>query len=180
AAATLTDLANVSDRGWNRTIDLLVVTQTSLPLDHAIVFCCFVWMTEVGVEPTKSRASHACRFASLRTRPTETKAKWRVRGAHPTFQAYEARMSTGSPAVKLCSCQSDPCGDRTRIERLRTFHPAARRTGHDCMGGEGIEPLVCHLASFKTTALQAAARITTREVAREGVEPSKSRRFELR
>ena len=27
-----------SDRGWNRTIDLLVVTQTSSPLDHAIVF----------------------------------------------------------------------------------------------------------------------------------------------
>ena len=26
-----------SDRGWNRTIDLLVVTQASLPLDHAIV-----------------------------------------------------------------------------------------------------------------------------------------------
>ena len=25
-----------SDRGWNRTIDLLVVTQASLPLDHAI------------------------------------------------------------------------------------------------------------------------------------------------
>ncbi len=28
----------ISDRGWNRTIDLLVVTQTSPPLDHAIVF----------------------------------------------------------------------------------------------------------------------------------------------
>ncbi len=26
-----------SDRGWNRTIDLLVVTQASSPLDHAII-----------------------------------------------------------------------------------------------------------------------------------------------
>ena len=29
---------SLSDRGWNRTIDLLHVTQTSSPLDHAIVF----------------------------------------------------------------------------------------------------------------------------------------------
>ena len=28
-----------SDRGWNRTIDLLVVTQASSPLDHAIIYC---------------------------------------------------------------------------------------------------------------------------------------------
>ncbi len=141
--------------------------------------CCIVSMTEVGVEPTTSRASHARRFACLRTRPTETETKWRVRGSHPTFQAYEARMSTGSPAVKLGNCQCDPCGDRTRVERLRTFHPAARRTGDVYMGSEGIEPLVATSLLFRQL-LYRQPRGSPPEVAREGIEPSKSRRFELR
>ena len=51
---------SISDRGWNRTIDLLHVTQTSSPLDHAIVL---LEVVETGLEPAKSQASHACRFA---------------------------------------------------------------------------------------------------------------------
>ena len=62
---TLTDL--VSDRGWSRTIDLLVVTQASWPLDYAIN----QGVTEVGVEPTKSSRSQRDRFSDLRTRSNQ-------------------------------------------------------------------------------------------------------------
>ena len=78
-----------SDPGWNRTIDFLVVTQVSLPLDHGIVSS----VTEAGVEPARSRASRTRRFASLRTRP------WRVRVSHPAGEAHEAPLSAGPPAV---------------------------------------------------------------------------------
>ncbi len=56
-----------SDPGWNRTITFLDVGQVSSPLDHGIRLS----VTEVGVEPTKSRGSRPRRFASLRTRPIE-------------------------------------------------------------------------------------------------------------
>ena len=55
---------STSDPGWNRTITLLDVGQASSPLDHGIIS-----VTEEGVEPTESRASHARRFTCLRTRP---------------------------------------------------------------------------------------------------------------
>ena len=55
-----------SDPGWNRTSTFLHVTQASSPLDHGIVS-----VTEVGVEPTKSRGSRPRRFADLRTRPIQ-------------------------------------------------------------------------------------------------------------
>ena len=53
-------------------------------------------MTRVGVEPTNTRLSTSslCQFAYL-------VIKWRVRGSHPTVQAYEARLSAGSPAIIL-------------------------------------------------------------------------------
>ena len=54
----------ISNPGWNRTITFLDVAQASLPLDHGIKS-----VTEVGIEPTKSRGSRPRRFASLRTRP---------------------------------------------------------------------------------------------------------------
>jgi hypothetical protein len=60
-------LQTTSDPGWNRTITFLVVAQASLPLDHGINLS----VTEVGVEPTKSRGSRPRRFARLRTRPVE-------------------------------------------------------------------------------------------------------------
>ena len=41
----------------------------------------------------QARGSRPRRYANLRTR------SWRVRGSHPAVQAYEARMSTGPPAV---------------------------------------------------------------------------------
>jgi len=56
-------------------------------LDHAII------VTEVGVEPTKSRGSRPRRFANLRTR------SWRVRGSHPACGAYDTPLGTGPPAV---------------------------------------------------------------------------------
>ena len=62
ATETPTD-RNFSDPGWNRTSDFLGVIQASSPLDHGIMS-----VTEVGVEPTKSRGSRPRRFASLRTR----------------------------------------------------------------------------------------------------------------
>ena len=67
---------------------------------------------------------------------------------------------------------SDPYGNRTHAARVRVSRPAARRTVRLSVGREGIEPLVAHLASFETAALQAAARSTTQSVAREGVEPT--------
>ena len=79
--------STASDPGWNRTIDFLDVTQASLPLDHGIVL-----VTGVRVELTNSRGSRPRRFTSLRTRPLQ------VRVLHPTDWAYEARLSTGSPA----------------------------------------------------------------------------------
>jgi hypothetical protein len=88
-----------SDPGWNRTCTVLHVTQASSPLDHGIV------VSDRGRNRT-------CKFATLRA-PTGMDAgwsvtalpvcvlgrKWRVRGSHPAVQAYEARMSTGPPAV---------------------------------------------------------------------------------
>jgi hypothetical protein len=52
-------------------------------------------VTRVGVEPTYTRLSTSslCQFAYL------VICKWRVRGSHPTVQAYEARLSAGSPAI---------------------------------------------------------------------------------
>ena len=52
-------------------------------------------LTEVGVEPTESPGSRPGRFSDLRTRPIQS----RVRGSHPASQAYEARLSTGPPAM---------------------------------------------------------------------------------
>ena len=69
-------LQTTSDPGWNRTITFLDVAQASLPLDHGIKS-----VTEVGVEPTKSRGSRPRRFASLRTRPISSGSGGRTRRA---------------------------------------------------------------------------------------------------
>ena len=70
---------------------LSVAAATVLAVDHGIV------VTRVGVEPTNTRLSTSslCQFAYL------VMFKWRVRGSHPTIQAYEARLSAGSPAVNF-------------------------------------------------------------------------------
>ena len=66
-----------SDPGWNRTITLLGVIQASSPLDHGIMLS----VTEVGVEPTKSRGSRPRRFACLRTRSSSGGSGGRTRQA---------------------------------------------------------------------------------------------------
>jgi hypothetical protein len=70
-------LQTTSDPGWNRTITFLDVSQASLPLDHGIRLS----VTEVGVEPTKSRGSRPRRFARLRTRPISSGSGSRTRRA---------------------------------------------------------------------------------------------------
>ena len=99
-----------SDPGWNRTTgthaqrgSLLHVTQASSPLDHGIMLS----VTRVGVEPTKSPRPQRDRFTCLRTWSFR---KWRVRGLRPAVPAYEARMSTGPPAI---SCRSRYRAERT-------------------------------------------------------------------
>jgi hypothetical protein len=79
AAAAPTDQKSehYSDPGWNRTITFLDVGQVSSPLDHGIKLS----VTEVGVEPTKSRGSRPRRFASLRTRPISSGSGGRTRRA---------------------------------------------------------------------------------------------------
>ncbi len=59
-------------------------------------------LTRVGVEPTKSPRPQHDRFACLRTWSIDRFQiyQWRVRELHPAVPAYEARMSTGSPALK--------------------------------------------------------------------------------
>ena len=62
-------------------------------------------VTEGGSRTHKSSGSRPDRFASLRTRVVVAGQgvafKWRVRVSHPAVQAYEARLSTGSPALML-------------------------------------------------------------------------------
>ena len=174
-----------SDPGWNRTINFLDVAQASSPLDHGIVR-----VTGVRVELTNSRGSRPRRFTNLRTRPLQ------VRVSHPTGWAYEARLSTGSPASCFFSDQGESRTPTPRTARrserrmstssitwsnsFRVSDPCGTRTrvarmrvSHPAarrtgrtMGREGIEPLVIHLACFVTTALQAATRITTHNRAR--------------
>lgn len=59
-------------------------------------------VTGVRVELTKSRGSRPRRFTSLRTRPLRracpSRAKLQARVSHPTVRAYEAQLSTCSPA----------------------------------------------------------------------------------
>ncbi len=70
-------VSNRSDPGGTRTITFLDVGQVSSPLDHGIKLS----VTEVGVEPTKSRGSRPRRFASLRTRPISSGSGGRTRRA---------------------------------------------------------------------------------------------------
>jgi hypothetical protein len=59
-------------------------------------------VTGVRVELTESRGSRPRRFTSLRTRPCgracPSRAKLQARVSHPTVRAYEAQLSTCSPA----------------------------------------------------------------------------------
>ena len=67
----------------------------------------------------QTRGSRPRRFASLRTRSV----KWRVRGSHPTGQAYEARLSTGSPAsIQVDQGESrTPMPQRARRSERRVY-----------------------------------------------------------
>ena len=69
---------------------LLHVTQVSSPLDHGIVLS----VTEVGVEPTRTRPSTSPLCQGLRTRPV----KWPVQVSHLAVGAYEAPLGSGPPA----------------------------------------------------------------------------------
>ena len=73
--------SSISDPGWNRTIVSWMSPRRLCPWTTGS----FSSVAGVGIEPTKSQGSRPCRFANLRTRP----CKWRVRGLHPAFQAYE-------------------------------------------------------------------------------------------
>ena len=76
-----------SDPGWSRTIALLRVMQASSPLDYGI-------NSDQGGSRT-----HKHEALDLAALPVCVPSRWRVRGSHPAVQAYEARTSTGSPAV---------------------------------------------------------------------------------
>ena len=60
-------------------------------------------MTEVGVEPTNHEALDLAALPVC----VPSHVKLRVRGSHPTVQAYEAQLSTGSPAMSLFSSQGE-------------------------------------------------------------------------
>ena len=79
-----------SDPGWSRTITFLVVTQASSPLDHGIML----------ISDRGGSRTHRHEALDLAAMPICVPGhKWRVRGSHPAVQAYEARLSTGPPAV---------------------------------------------------------------------------------
>jgi hypothetical protein len=81
-------------------------------------------VTKVGVEPTNTRLStrSLCQFAYLVVLLTSdlrppTSSKWRVRESHPAVQAYEARLSAGSPAIPRGSAE----GGRGKVRRMLPF-----------------------------------------------------------
>ncbi len=57
---------SLSDRGWGIEPSIFWLSPRRLRRWTTRSFCQVV---ETGVEPAKSQASHACRFACLRTRP---------------------------------------------------------------------------------------------------------------
>ena len=59
--------------------------------------------------------THKHEALDLAALPVCVPSRWRVRGSHPTGRAYEAPLSTGSPAVSSSQGES-----RTRMPRVGT------------------------------------------------------------
>ena len=141
-----------SGKGGSRTITFLVVTQATLPLDHGIVVQPISRAAAFG--SVWSREEHSAR-KHIKKLVEDLVGGWLLR---VPLRLLIRRMSLAARtnAVRRYP-ESNP---RCQVEGLNILPIEERAIDQvDC---EGIEPLVAHLACFVTTALQAAARSTTR------------------
>lgn len=124
-------------------------------------------VTGVGVEPTKSRGSRPRRFASLRTRPCHAKrANRRDLTSNDQFQVFiSSSASRHAPFVGGVGCQE---ADLSFV--ICASKCVGQESNLHCPKAGGLQPLG-HANAQPTRSVS---------VARVGIEPTESRRFELR